>query len=99
MPGKLTEAKFWKCYFGSKLFNTHGASIRSTAAQHVTSADTIFDQYFEKDDDELAPRRPPPASLSLLIDLGATLEDHDATSTTPDRTMQAGRQRAALPLI
>ncbi|KAF7977747.1 hypothetical protein HWV62_2832 [Athelia sp. TMB] len=99
VPGKLTEAEFWKRYFGSKLFNAHRASIRSTAAQHVTKADTIFDKYLEKDDDELAPRRPPPASSSLLIDLGATLEDHDATSTTPDTTMQAGRQRGALPLI
>ncbi|KZP34228.1 hypothetical protein FIBSPDRAFT_809314 [Athelia psychrophila] len=96
---KLGEAEFWQRYFGSRLFNAHRASIRSTAAQHVTKADPIFDKYLEKDDDELAPQRDAPQSSSLLVDLGATLEDHDSTSTTPDATMQAGRQRGALPLI
>lgn len=48
---KLGEAEFWQRYFGSRLFNAHRASIRSTAAQHVTKADPIFDKYLEKDDD------------------------------------------------
>lgn len=48
---QLSEEQFWRRYFQSKLFNTHRASIRSSATQHVVKADPIFDKYLEKDDD------------------------------------------------
>ncbi|KAG5648582.1 hypothetical protein DXG03_003193 [Asterophora parasitica] len=96
---QLTEEAFWKRYFQSKLFNAHRASIRSTAAQHVVKADPIFDKYLEKDDDGLEPRRQPDVAVDPFVDLGATLEDHDATGNEKDVTMQAGRQKGALPLI
>ncbi|KAF9051169.1 hypothetical protein BDZ89DRAFT_527109 [Hymenopellis radicata] len=99
VPNKLSEEQFWKRYFQSKLFNAHRASIRSSAAQHVVKADPIFDKYLEKDDDELEPRRQRPELADLFINLGATREDHDDTGNEKDITMQAGRQRGALPLI
>ncbi|KAH0827365.1 hypothetical protein J3R83DRAFT_4014 [Lanmaoa asiatica] len=85
--------------FQSKLFNAHRASIRSSATQHVVKEDPIFDKYLEKDDDELEPRRPRDEISDLYINLGATLEDHGETGNEKDVTMQAGRQRGALPLI
>jgi transcription initiation factor TFIIH subunit 1 len=99
VPNKLSEAEFWKRYFQSKLFNTHRASIRSSATQHVVKEDPIFDKYLEKDDDELEPRRPRDQVSDLYISLGATLEDHEETGNEKDITMKAGRQRGALPLI
>ncbi|PCH43612.1 hypothetical protein WOLCODRAFT_122269 [Wolfiporia cocos MD-104 SS10] len=99
VPKKLSEAEFWKRYFQSKLFNAHRASIRSSAAQHVVKDDPIFDKYLEKDDDELEPRRLREEGVDIFIDLGATQEDHDETGNTNDVTMQAGKQRAVLPLI
>ena len=48
---QLSEAEFWSRYFQSKLFNSHRASIRSSAAQHVVKDDPIFDKYLEKEDD------------------------------------------------
>ncbi|KAI9572264.1 hypothetical protein HD554DRAFT_2320529 [Boletus coccyginus] len=99
VPNKLSEAKFWKRYFQSKLFNAHRASTRSSATQHVVKVDPIFDKYLEKDDDELEPRRPRDDVSDLYISLGATLEDHGETGNERDITMQAGRQRGALPLI
>ncbi|KAF9233320.1 hypothetical protein BU15DRAFT_54043 [Melanogaster broomeanus] len=99
VPNKLSEAEFWKRYFQSKLFNAHRASIRSSTTQHVVKEDPIFDKYLEKDDDELEPRRPREEVLDLFINLGATLEDHGETGNERDVTMQAGRQRGALPLI
>ncbi|KIK97803.1 hypothetical protein PAXRUDRAFT_824572 [Paxillus rubicundulus Ve08.2h10] len=99
VPNKLTEAEFWKRYFQSKLFNAHRASIRSSATQHVVKEDPIFDMYLERDDDELEPRRPREEVSDLFINLGATLEDHGETGNEKDVTMQAGRQRGALPLI
>ncbi|KAN0090726.1 hypothetical protein V8E55_004292 [Tylopilus felleus] len=99
VPNKLSEAEFWKRYFQSKLFNAHRASIRSSATQHVVKEDPIFDKYLEKDDDELEPRRPREHVSDLYISLGATLEDHGETGNERDITMQAGRQRGALPLI
>ncbi|KAG1715755.1 hypothetical protein ID866_1423 [Astraeus odoratus] len=96
---ELSEAEFWKRYFQSKLFNAHRASIRSSATQHVVKDDQIFDKYLEKDDDELEPRRPRSEVADLYINLGATLEDHTETGNEKDVTMQAGRQRGALPLI
>ncbi|OAX40366.1 hypothetical protein K503DRAFT_864674 [Rhizopogon vinicolor AM-OR11-026] len=99
VPDELSEAEFWKRYFQSKLFNAHRASIRSSATQHVVKDDPIFDKYLEKDDDELEPRRPRNEVSDLFINIGATLEDHGETGNEKDVTMQAGRQRGALPLI
>ncbi|KAG2150920.1 hypothetical protein DEU56DRAFT_779121 [Suillus clintonianus] len=99
VPNKLSEAEFWKRYFQSKLFNAHRASIRSSATQHVVKEDPIFDKYLEKDDDELEPRRARNEVSDLFINIGATLEDHIETGNEKDVTMQAGRQRGALPLI
>ncbi|KIK67231.1 hypothetical protein GYMLUDRAFT_1019663 [Collybiopsis luxurians FD-317 M1] len=99
VPAKLSEAEFWTRYFRSKLFNAHRASIRSAATQHVVKEDPIFDKYLEKDDDELEPRRQKDANVDLFVDLGATREDHEETGNEKDVTMQAGKQRGALPLI
>ncbi|GBE80685.1 hypothetical protein SCP_0304040 [Sparassis crispa] len=99
VPNKLSEAEFWKRYFQSKLFNAHRASIRSSAAQHVVKDDPVFDKYLEKEDDELEPRRLRQEGVDIFIDLGATQEDHDETGNARDVTMQAGKQRAVLPLI
>ncbi|KAK0485803.1 hypothetical protein IW261DRAFT_1548835 [Armillaria novae-zelandiae] len=99
VPEKLSEEQFWKRYFQSKLFNAHRASIRSSATQHVVKADPIFDKYLEKDDDELEPRRQLTDEVELYVDLAATREDHEETGNIKDITMQAGRQRGALPLI
>ncbi|KAG1729203.1 uncharacterized protein EDB91DRAFT_1159997 [Suillus paluster] len=99
VPNKLSEAEFWKRYFQSKLFNAHRASIRSSATQHVVKDDPIFDKYLEKDDDELEPRRARNEVSDLFINIGATIEDHVETGNEKDVTMQAGRQRGALPLI
>ncbi|TDL25910.1 hypothetical protein BD410DRAFT_783894, partial [Rickenella mellea] len=99
VPTQLSEAEFWKRYFQSKLFHSHRASIRSTATQHVVKDDPIFDQYIEKVDDELEPRRQRGGDVDLIIDLYATQEDHIETGNEKDVTMQAGKQRGALPLI
>ncbi|KAG6842122.1 hypothetical protein C0991_001615 [Blastosporella zonata] len=96
---QLTEESFWKRYFQSKLFNAHRASIRSTAAQHVVKDDPIFDKYLEREDDGLEPRRQRNEAVDVFVDLAATLEDHDSTGNEKDITMQAGRQKGALPLI
>ncbi|PPQ99447.1 hypothetical protein CVT24_005254 [Panaeolus cyanescens] len=99
VPSKLSQAEFWKRYFQSKLFHAHRASIRSSAAQHVVKDDPIFDKYLEKDDDELEPRKPRNENVTAFVDLLATMEDHGETGNEKDITMQAGRQKAALPLI
>ncbi|TFL01569.1 hypothetical protein BDV98DRAFT_612465 [Pterulicium gracile] len=100
VPHKLTEEEFWKRYFQSKLFNAHRASIRSTATQHVVKDDPIFDKYMEKVDDELEPRKERAGqNVDIFVNLFATQEDHHEVGNTKDVTMQAGRQRGALPLI
>ncbi|KAJ3989899.1 hypothetical protein F5890DRAFT_1570117 [Lentinula detonsa] len=99
VPTKLSEAEFWTRYFRSKLFNAHRASIRSAAAQHVVKDDPIFDKYLEKDDDELEPRRQRDDKVELFVDLAASREDHEQAGNEQDITMQAGRQKGALPLI
>ncbi|RDX55046.1 hypothetical protein OH76DRAFT_1372618 [Lentinus brumalis] len=99
VPAKLSEAEFWSRYFQSRLFNAHRASIRSSAAQHVVKDDPIFDKYLEKDDDELEPRRLREERVDTFIDLGATSVDHEETGNERDITMQAGKQKAVLPLI
>jgi len=99
VPSKLSEAEFWKRYFQSKLFHSHRASIRSTATQHVVKDDAIFDKYLEKADDELEPRKLRDDEVDMFIDLEATRGDHEETGNEKDVTMQAGKQRGALPLI
>ncbi|KAI0775657.1 hypothetical protein BD413DRAFT_530381 [Trametes elegans] len=99
VPNKLSEEEFWDRYFSSKLFNAHRASIRSSAAQHVVQDDAILDKYLEKEDDELEPRRLREEQVDIFIDLGATSVDHDETGNEKDVTMQAGKQKAVLPLI
>jgi transcription initiation factor TFIIH subunit 1 len=100
VPDPLTEAEFWSRYFQSRLFNAHRASIRSAATQHVVRDDPIFDAYLEREDDEIEPRRQRNGeTVHKYIDLGATREDHGETGNDQDVTMQAGRQRATLPLI
>ncbi|KAF5325666.1 hypothetical protein D9611_000372 [Ephemerocybe angulata] len=99
VPQNLSEADFWGRYFQSKLFNAHRASIRSTAAQHVVKDDPVFDKYLEKDDDGVEPRRERPEKPDLFLDLGATNEDHGELTVERDVTMQAGRQKGAIPLI
>ncbi|KAF8628918.1 hypothetical protein AX15_003696 [Amanita polypyramis BW_CC] len=95
----MTEEEFWRRYFQSRLFNAHRASIRSSATQHVVKDDPIFDKYLEKEDDELEPRRVLPEVADLFLSLGTTQEDHIETGNEKDVTMQAGRQKGALPLI
>ncbi|KAI0082063.1 hypothetical protein K474DRAFT_1655997 [Panus rudis PR-1116 ss-1] len=99
VPTKLNEAEFWSRYFQSKLFNAHRASIRSSAAQHVVKDDPIFDKYLEKDDDDIEPRKLREGRVDMFIDLGATNVDHVETGNEKDITMQAGKQKAVLPLI
>ncbi|KAF8638041.1 hypothetical protein AX16_010673 [Volvariella volvacea WC 439] len=99
VPSPLSEEEFWKRYFQSKLFNAHRASIRSAATQHVVKDDPIFDKYLEKDDDEIEPRRKRNEKVDIFVDLAATFEDHGETGNEKDITMQAGRQKGALPLI
>ncbi|KAF8635215.1 hypothetical protein AX17_003991 [Amanita inopinata Kibby_2008] len=99
VPNKLTEEEFWRRYFQSKLFNAHRASIRSSATQHVVKDDPVFDKYLEKEDDGLEPRRMHPEVMDLFMNLGATQADHIETGNEKDVTMQAGRQKGALPLI
>ncbi|KAH8119094.1 hypothetical protein DFH11DRAFT_1501151 [Phellopilus nigrolimitatus] len=99
VPKQLTEAEFWKRYFQSKLYNIHRASIRSSAAQHVVKDDPIFDKYVEREDDELEPRRQRDDNVQIFVNLNATQEDHTESGNQKDTTMQAGRQRGALPLI
>jgi transcription initiation factor TFIIH subunit 1 len=69
------------------------------ATQHVVKEDPIFDAYLEPDDDGIEPRRQREERTELFIDLGATNEDHGETTIERDVTMQAGRQKGALPLI
>ncbi|KAG6833537.1 hypothetical protein H0H87_005188 [Tephrocybe sp. NHM501043] len=47
----------------------------------------------------LEPRRQRNEAVDVFVNLAATLEDHDATGNEKDITMQAGRQKGALPLI
>ena len=63
---KLSEGEFWKRYFGSKLFNSHRASIRGTASQYVIKADPIFDKYLEKPDDGMYTLSPSKVLLTTV---------------------------------
>ncbi|KIJ49672.1 hypothetical protein M422DRAFT_777594 [Sphaerobolus stellatus SS14] len=99
VPSQLSEGEFWKRYFQSKLFDSHRASIRSSATQNFVKEDAIFDKYLEKEDDGIEPLKRKNAKVDLLVDLEATAEDHPETGNDKDITMQAGKQRGALPLI
>jgi transcription initiation factor TFIIH subunit 1 len=65
----------------------------------VVKDDPIFDKYLQKVDDELEPRKQRNDFIDLFVNLGATQEDHGETGNQKDVTMQAGRQRGALPLM
>ncbi|EAU91033.1 hypothetical protein CC1G_03201 [Coprinopsis cinerea okayama7 len=99
VPNNLTEEQFWQRYFQSKLFNSHRASIRSSATQHVVKDDAIFDQYLEDPDDGIEPRRQRDERPEIFLDLGATHADHGEPTVEKDITMQAGKQKGAIPLI
>ncbi|KZS93922.1 hypothetical protein SISNIDRAFT_453637 [Sistotremastrum niveocremeum HHB9708] len=99
VPDPLSEAVFWQRYFQSKLFYSHQASIRSSATQHFVKDDPIFDKYLQVTDDGLEPLRQRNEHVEKIIDLMATQEDHAETGNEKDMTMQAGRQKGALPLI
>ncbi|KAL5507412.1 TFB1 [Sanghuangporus vaninii] len=99
VPRQLSEAEFWKRYFQSRLFHRHRASVRSSATQFVIKDDSIFDKYVEEEDDGLEPRRQRDDEVDLLVNLLATQEDHTETGNLKDSTMQAGKQKATLPLI
>ncbi|GJJ06326.1 hypothetical protein Clacol_000517 [Clathrus columnatus] len=99
VPNQLTEGEFWKRYFQSKLFDSHRASIRSSATQNFVREDPIFDKYLEKEDDGLEPRHRKNVRVDLLVDLEATQEDHPETGNEKDATMQSGKQRGTIPLI
>ncbi|KLO05745.1 hypothetical protein SCHPADRAFT_910823 [Schizopora paradoxa] len=99
VPKPMKEGEFWTRYFKSRLFDSHRASIRQSAAQHTINVDPIFDKYVEKDDDELEPRRQRDEEVDIFVDLVTSQEDHVETGNKRDLTMQAGRQRGALPLI
>lgn len=47
----------------------------------------------------IEPRRERSEKPDLFLDLGATNEDHGELTVERDITMQAGRQKGALPLI
>jgi transcription initiation factor TFIIH subunit 1 len=47
----------------------------------------------------IEPRRERSEKPDLFVDLGATNEDHGELTVERDITMQAGRQKGALPLI
>lgn len=64
---KLSEGEFWERYFQSKLHIMHQASIRSTATQHVSKADPVFDKYLEKPDDGKHTHTPYRAYMHLIV--------------------------------
>lgn len=47
----------------------------------------------------MEPRKQREEGVDMFIDLGATAVDHGDTGNEKDVTMQAGKQRAVLPLI
>ncbi|KAH9006725.1 hypothetical protein EDB83DRAFT_2509368 [Lactarius deliciosus] len=85
--------------YPSQTFYSRRASIRSTATQHVVKDEAIFDKCLEKLDDELEPRRPRDDEVDMFIDPETTRGDHEAGSSLRDVTIQARKQRGALPLI
>lgn len=96
----MSEADFWRRYFRSQLWDRHRASARAGGgANSQAKADKVFDRYLEEPDDDIEPRNAPSRSVDMFLDLAATEEDHGETGNERDYTMQAGKQRATLPLI
>ncbi|KAK8864616.1 hypothetical protein IAR55_001866 [Kwoniella newhampshirensis] len=101
VPG-ISETEFWSRYFTSQLWERHRASVRKSANDEISrKKDDIFDQYLEEPDWNLQPRGnlPDRDGVERFLDLAATEEDHGESITVRDVTMQAGRERSALPLI
>lgn len=71
---------------------------KNTRDDSAWKPDDIFDQYLEDPDWEVAPKKALPDNIEKYLDLAATEEDH-GESIIRDVTMQAGKERAALPLI
>ncbi|KAG8863526.1 RNA polymerase II transcription factor B subunit 1 [Tulasnella sp. 330] len=102
VPKKINDQQFWSRYVKSKLASRNSASARGAASEHTVQDDAIFDKYLEKEDDgkpHFQPRHQMGPVSEKLIDLDATAEDHPETGNNQDITMQAGKQRQALPLI
>ncbi|OCF60893.1 transcription initiation factor TFIIH subunit 1 [Kwoniella mangroviensis CBS 10435] len=99
VPG-ISETEFWSRYFTSQLWERHRASVRKSAVdESARKKDDIFDQYLEEPDWNIQPRQTLPDDVERFLDLAATEEDHGEAITVRDVTMQAGRERSALPLI
>ncbi|WWC89097.1 uncharacterized protein L201_004015 [Kwoniella dendrophila CBS 6074] len=99
VPG-ISETEFWSRYFTSQLWERHRASVRKSAVDESSrKKDDIFDQYLEEPDWNIQPRQNMPDDVERFLDLAATEEDHGESITVRDVTMQAGRERSALPLI
>ncbi|WVQ99485.1 hypothetical protein IAU59_006620 [Kwoniella sp. CBS 9459] len=99
VPG-ISETEFWSRYFTSQLWERHRASVRKSAVDESSrKKDDIFDQYLEEPDWNVQPRQAQPDDVERYLDLAATEEDHGESITVRDVTMQAGRERSALPLI
>ncbi|KAL7419067.1 RNA polymerase II transcription factor B subunit 1 [Cryptotrichosporon argae] len=99
VPG-ISETEFWKRYFTSALWEQHRASVRKSATDDgARKKDDIFEAYLEDPDWNVQPRKALPDDVERFLDLAATEEDHGETATVRDVTMQAGRERGALPLI
>jgi transcription initiation factor TFIIH subunit 1 len=97
VPDKLTEKEFWKKYFSSKYFHRNRVSQSKQAQEQ-----DIFSSYMSLQDDTL----PHPANLifdlntiSPLVNLDMTEQDHGETGNAPDSTMKAGRIKESLPMI
>ncbi|EIM19347.1 hypothetical protein E3Q22_04208 [Wallemia mellicola] len=97
VPNPLNDNDFWIRYFHSHLFARHRASSRQDANE--ARNDPIFDQYLEEADDGVEPKHKQRGVYDKLIDLGSTQEDHKETGNALDITMQAGKVKAALPLM
>ncbi|KAK1924060.1 TFIIH p62 subunit, N-terminal domain-containing protein [Papiliotrema laurentii] len=96
----ISETEFWTRYFQSQLWEQQRASERRTVNdESAKKKDDIFDQYLEDPDWNIQPKEKLPDHIERFLDLSATEEDHGETSTQRDPTMQAGRERGALPLI
>ncbi|WRT66590.1 uncharacterized protein IL334_003549 [Kwoniella shivajii] len=97
---EISETEFWSRYFTSQLWERHRASVRKSAVdENARKKDDIFDQYLEEPDWNIQPRQSLPDDVERYLDLAATEEDHGESITVRDVTMQAGRERSALPLI
>ncbi|TIA87502.1 hypothetical protein E3P99_03142 [Wallemia hederae] len=97
VPNPLNESDFWIRYFHSHLFARHRASSRQDANE--ARNDPVFDQYLEDVDDGLEPRHLDRPVFDRLLDLGSTHYDHNEHGNALDITMQAGKVKAALPLM